>query len=108
LWSLPQGAQKQDVKDVQDAQSAQDQDAQTQDTPSQGVQAPAQRQKRIVTVAKPGMKPEGPDQISYEEWDILGREVGADCPRVKEFLRRLDARRKAQMPRYADPPISHG
>jgi hypothetical protein len=54
------------------------------------------------------VKPEGADQISYQEWEILGREVGAACPRVKEFLRRLDARREAQMPRYADPPISHG
>jgi hypothetical protein len=67
------------------------QDAQTEDAPSQGVQAPAPRHKRIVTVTRPGVKPEGPDQISYEEWDILGREVGAACPRVKEFLRRLDA-----------------
>jgi hypothetical protein len=88
LWSLPQGAhpgsQDAQVQEVQQAQEAQSRGAQTQD-------AQAPRPKRIVTVAKPGVKPEGPNQISYREWEILGCESGSDCPRVKEFLRQRDA-----------------
>jgi hypothetical protein len=92
LWSLPQGAQSEEAQDAQagqHAQKEQTQGAQIQDTPSQGAQA--SRPKRIVTVAKPGAKPQGPNQISYREWNLLGREVGADCPRVKEYLRQRDA-----------------
>ena len=84
LWSLPQGAQSEEAQDAHGGQHAQKEQ-------TQGAQAPAQRQKRIVTVAKPGVKPEGPNQISYREWEILGCESGPDCPRVKEFLRQRDA-----------------
>jgi hypothetical protein len=80
---LPQGAQSTEAQeqahDAQDEQNAQ-----------------TQRLARVIKVRARGVQPEGPDQISYEEWENLGRELGRDCPRVKEFLRQRDA-----------PPVEH-
>jgi hypothetical protein len=67
----------------------------SQDAPPQGAQAaqavPTQAaqpsRQRMITVRRPGVAPQGPDEISWEVWESLGREQGTNCPRVKEFLR---------------------
>jgi hypothetical protein len=79
LWSLSNG------QDVQ-AQAAQTQAAQTQ--AAQSVEPP--RQRRVITVRRPGVPAAGPDELTHEQWQALGSEVGENCPRIREFLRRRD------------------
>jgi hypothetical protein len=47
----------------------------------------APHRRRVITVRR---QPRGRDEISYEEWEELGRELGSNCPRVKAFLRQRD------------------
>jgi hypothetical protein len=87
LWSLPKALQNgQDAQVVQPpaavqvAQAAQLQTAQSTQPPV----APPPRRQRVILVKQ---VPQGPDEISFEQWRALGSETGRDCPRIREFLR---------------------
>jgi hypothetical protein len=68
------------------------QGAQSTEAQDQAHDAQAPRRTRVIKVRGRGVQPEGPDELSLEQWEALGSELGSDCPRVKEFLRQRDAR----------------
>jgi len=49
----------------------------------------APHRRRVITVRR---QPQGRDEISYEEWEELGRELGSNCQHVADFIRQRDAR----------------
>jgi hypothetical protein len=98
LWSLPK------EQDAQSQGPAPPQVAQAQVTPLQAVQTvqpptaqPLPRPQRVITVRR---LPQGPNEISFEVWESLGREVGSDCPRIKQYLREREAH---LLPRECSP-----
>ena len=97
FWHLPQdaqtarvqGAQTQRLQEAQTQEVHRGQDAQNENRARcvQDAHAAPQR-RRVITVRQ---QPHGPDEISYEEWEELGRELGSNCQEVAEFIRRRDA-----------------
>jgi hypothetical protein len=52
-------------------------------------QPPRQRE---IKVRRPGVAPEGPDEISHDDWEKLGRST----ERLREFLRQRDTAQRAR------------
>jgi hypothetical protein len=103
LWSLPkeQDAQPQDTQAAQVAQTAQASAPPTQPAQAQAVSTPASPatppRSREIKVRRPGVVPQGPDEISWEQW----QELGCSVERLKGFLRQREA---ANAPRECSPP----
>ncbi len=101
LWSLPvsQDTQGQDAPSQgEQAQAAQA--APTQAAQPQGAAVQLPSRQHAIRVRRPGVAPEGPNEISFEQWQELGCETGTNCPRIKEFLRLREA---ANAPRECSP-----
>jgi hypothetical protein len=75
LWSLPVSqSAKAEQQVAQGVQAAQTQVAQAAQPPPR---------PREIKVRRPGVVPQGPDEISWEQWQA----VGCSVERLKDFLR---------------------
>jgi preprotein translocase subunit SecD len=69
---------------LKDTQAVQTQAAQTAQLQT-AVQPPPRQ--RVIVVKKPGVAPQGANEISFEVW----QQLGCDTARLREFLRQRDS-----------------